>query len=173
MNAVADAAASTVTDTVTAHVAWIGLGANLGDARAVIEQALADIASSPAIQSCSASPFYKTAPIDADGPFYVNAVARLHTTLAPMALLDTLQAIEQRHGRERPYRHAPRTLDLDLLLYDDAVMDTERLTLPHPRMHQRAFVLRPLRDLAPSMRLMQGGVADLLTHCADQHIERL
>ena len=153
--------------------AWIGLGANLGDAADTLRTALAELGAAPGITDVVASPFYRSAPVDAQGPVLVNAVARLHTTHAPIALLDLLQDIEQRHGRERPYRNAPRTLDLDLLRIDGVEMDTPRLTLPHPRLHQRAFVLRPLQDLAPGLVLPQGTLDALLAACTDQAIERL
>jgi len=153
--------------------AYIGLGANLGDAGATLRLALRELATSAGIEDCAASPFYRTAPVDAGGPDYVNAVARLRTTLAPEALLDLLQALEQRHGRERLYHNAPRTLDLDLLLYGDQVLQNARLTVPHPRMHERAFVLRPLVDLAPDLSLAQGRAADLLAALTGQAIERL
>jgi len=153
--------------------AYVGLGSNLGDSGATLHAALAELAALPGVQACVASPFYRSAPVDAGGPDFINAVAALDTTLAPLALLDALQALELRHGRERPYRHAPRTLDLDLLLHGDTRLDTERLVLPHPRMHERAFVLRPLRDLAPTLTLAQGGLDTLIAQVADQRIERL
>lgn len=159
--------------TQPAHIAWIGLGANLGDPAGTLRLVLDELAGHPGIAAVEASGLYRTAPIDSDGPDYVNAAARLHTLLAPLALLDLLQRLEQRHGRERPYRNAPRTLDLDLLRYDDMACDTPRLVLPHPRMHQRAFVLRPLLDLDPDMTLAQGRVADLLRQCGDQGITPL
>ena len=117
--------------------------------------------------------FLSHAPVDAAGPDYINAVAALDTTLAPLALLDLLQALERQHGRQRPYRNAPRTLDLDLLLHGDIEMDTARLILPHPRLHQRAFVLAPLYELTPGLMLSQGSPADLLAALSDQSIERL
>lgn len=150
--------------------AYVGLGSNLGDSGATLRAALAEIAAVPGVSSCTASPFYRSAPVDASGPDFINAVALIATTLAPLDLLDALQAIELAHGRERPYRNAPRTLDLDLLLYGDVSMDTARLVLPHPRMHERAFVLRPLRDLAPGLVLPQGRVDALLASLADQAI---
>ncbi|HEY0294014.1 MAG TPA: 2-amino-4-hydroxy-6-hydroxymethyldihydropteridine diphosphokinase [Bordetella sp.] len=153
--------------------AYIGLGSNLGDSGTTLRTALADIAALPGIQACAASPFYRSAPVDASGPDFINAVAALDTTLAPLDLLDALQAIELAHGRQRPYRNAPRTLDLDLLLYGNVAMATERLTLPHPRMHERAFVLRPLHDLAPHLALPSGDISDLLKQTADQQITRL
>jgi 2-amino-4-hydroxy-6-hydroxymethyldihydropteridine diphosphokinase len=153
--------------------AYIGLGANLGQARATLERAASELAQTPGISSLRLSHFYRTAPIDSGGPDYVNAVASLHTTLSPFELLDLLQAIELAHGRLRPYRNAPRTLDLDLLLYDDQVIDTLRLIVPHPRMHERAFVLEPLRDLAPSLELAQGPLEKLLSQCEGQRLHRL
>lgn len=154
--------------------AWIGLGANLGDARAAIGAALAAIARLEHSRLAAVSSLYRSAPVDAGGPDFLNAVAALDTALAPRALLDALLAIERSHGRERPYRNAPRTLDLDLLAWDDAVIDEPGLTLPHPRLHQRAFVLAPLLELAPALRLP--GLAplpELLAACAGQRIERL
>jgi len=153
--------------------AYIGLGANLGAAADTVRQAAAELAAVAGISGLDLSPLYGTAPVDSSGPDYVNAVARLDTTLSPQALLAALQAIEQRHGRQRPYRNAPRTLDLDLLLYGDQTIDLPGLQVPHPRMHERAFVLRPLMDLAPDLRLAQGTLANLLGRCADQAIRRL
>src|SRR5690606_5656903 len=138
-----------------------------------VRQAAAELAAVAGISGLDLSPLYGTAPVDSSGPDYVNAVARLDTTLSPQALLAALQAIEQRHGRQRPYRNAPRTLDLDLLLYGDQTIDLPGLQVPHPRMHERAFVLRPLMDLAPDLRLAQGTLANLLGRCADQAIRRL
>ena len=148
---------------------FIGLGANLGDARATLGDALTALRSLALPGSFAASSLYGSAPIDSSGPDYVNAVARLRTTLAPHALLDALQAIEQRFGRERPYRNAPRTLDLDVLLFGvegDAggvVLNDERLAVPHPRAAQRGFVLEPLAELWPGGEIPGAGcVADLL-----------
>lgn len=154
-------------------LACVGLGANLGDAAGTVRRAAAELAAVPGVAGLRLSPLYGTAPVDSSGPDYVNAVAALETTLPPLALLAALQAIEQRHGRERPYRNAPRTLDLDLLLYGGQSIDLPTLTVPHPRMHERAFVLRPLMDLAPGLTLAQGGLAALLARCADQPIRRL
>lgn len=155
-------------------LAYVGIGANLGDAPAQVLQAVRDCAAWPGCVLQAVSPLYRTAPVEAGGDDYVNAVACLVTSLAPLALLDALQAIEQRHGRERPYHHAPRTLDLDLLLYGDQHIDLPRLQVPHPRLHRRAFVLVPLADLAPSLVLPGlGPVRDWLPGVADQRIERL
>jgi 2-amino-4-hydroxy-6-hydroxymethyldihydropteridine diphosphokinase len=153
-------------------VAYIGLGSNLGESHATLARALADISALPGVAVCEVSPFYRSAPVQAHGPDFVNAVARIRTTLAPLDLLTALQTLETAYGRTRTHHNAPRTLDLDLLLYDDVTMNEPQLVLPHPRMHERAFVLRPLADLAPDMRLAQGSVQNLLTACADQRIER-
>lgn len=130
-------------------VAFVGVGANLGDARAAVQAALQALGRLPHTRLCAASRLYGSAPLDADGPDYVNAVAQLHTSLPAPVLLGRLQQMEQAAGRQRPYWHAPRTLDLDLLLYGDGCISSPALTVPHPRMMQRAFVLRPLAELAP------------------------
>jgi 2-amino-4-hydroxy-6-hydroxymethyldihydropteridine diphosphokinase len=127
----------------------LGLGANLGDARAAVRQAMADVAALDGVEWVAASSLYGSAPLDADGPDYVNAVVQVRTTLSPEDLLSRLQGIELRAGRQRPYRNAPRTLDLDILLYGDTVLDSADLQIPHPRMWQRAFVVLPLAELAP------------------------
>lgn len=139
--------------------AYIGLGANLGELAATLRAAIAALEALPQTRLEAVSSAWRSAPVDAGGPDFLNAVVRLETALAPEALLDALQAIEHAHGRERPYLNAPRTLDLDLLLYDDLAMQTSRLTLPHPRLHQRAFVLQPLLEVAPEH-------ADLAAHLA-------
>ncbi len=129
--------------------AFIALGANLGDALVAVRQALADLGHLPQTRLAAASRLYRTAPHEALGPDFINAVARIETRLTAPELLDALQAFENAAGRERPYLNAPRTLDLDILLYGDAQIDSPRLTIPHPRMLGRAFVLRPLADVAP------------------------
>lgn len=155
-------------------VAHVGIGANLGDARATVRAAVAALANLPGVQACQMSSLYRSAPVDAGGPDFINAVAALHTSLSPLALLTALQAIELAFGRERPFRHAPRTMDLDLLLMGDTVVQTDRLTLPHPRLHQRAFVLQPLLELAPDATAPGlGRLADHLPATASQRIERL
>lgn len=130
-------------------LAYIGLGANLGDPVFALQLALRDLAAMPQLTLARQSPFYGSAPIDSSGPNYVNAVAEVSTTLTAPELLHALQQLELQAGRERPYRNAPRTLDLDLLLYGSATIDSPTLTVPHPRMQERAFVLRPLADVAP------------------------
>lgn len=157
----------------TPATAYIGLGANLGDARGALLQAAKELAEAPGISDLKLSPLYRTAPVESSGPDYINAVASLRTHLEPHHLLDVLQSIEQRHGRERPYRNAPRTLDLDLLLYGNRRIDTPRLTVPHPRMHLRAFVLRPLLDVAPDMRLDGKSLPELMAQCVDQPLQPL
>lgn len=154
-------------------ITYVGLGANLGDARQALSDAATALTQCEGVQVLELSPLYSTAPIDSTGPDYINAVARVHTTLTATAFLTQLQAIERRFGRTRPYRNAPRTLDLDLLLFGDEKIDLPELTVPHPRMHERAFVLRPLADLAPDLVLPQGLILDLLAACSDQPIQRL
>jgi 2-amino-4-hydroxy-6-hydroxymethyldihydropteridine diphosphokinase len=132
-------------------VATVGLGANLGNPQAALAGAMASIAAVEGVKLVAQSAFYRSAPIDSSGPDYVNAVIQLHTTLSAPALLAQLQTIEQGAGRERPYRNAPRTLDLDLLLFGDAHIQSPALTVPHPRMWQRAFVLLPLAEIAPAL----------------------
>lgn len=155
-------------------IAYIGIGANLGDARANVRDALARLDAYPGCRVVKASGCWRTAPIDSSGDDYINAVAAVDTGLDAHALLAALMDIEQAHGRERPYRNAPRTLDLDLLLYGDAVIDTPTLTVPHPRMHERAFVLAPLLEIAPDVAIPgRGPAADCLPGVADQAIVRL
>lgn len=155
------------------NIAYIGLGSNLGESQHMLQLALADMAAHPAIQKLECSRFYRSSPVDSSGPDYVNAVARLETSMASLPLLHVLQALETRYGRERPYLNAPRTLDLDILLFNDEINDSTELTLPHPRMHERAFVLLPLQELSPGLVLTQGSLATLLEQCKDQHIALL
>ena len=131
--------------------AYVALGANLGDAAQAVRDALADLGKLPVTRLVRHSSLYRTAPVDSHGPDYVNAVAELATRLTPPELLAQLQLLESAAGRERPYRNAPRTLDLDLLLYGDARIDSPQLQVPHPRMNQRAFVLVPLAEIAPHL----------------------
>jgi 2-amino-4-hydroxy-6-hydroxymethyldihydropteridine diphosphokinase len=155
-------------------IAYVGIGANLGDARANVRDAIARLARLPQTRLVRASSSYRTAPIDSSGPDYINACACVDTELAPHALLAGLQDIEQAHGRERPYRNAPRTLDLDLLLYGSEIVDTPELTVPHPRMLERAFVLVPLLEIAPEVAVPGHGLAaGRLQAVANQPIERL
>ena len=154
--------------------AYVGIGANLGDARSSVAAAGQALAALPHCRLVALSSVYRSAPIDAAGPDFFNAVAWLHTSLAPAALLAALQGIEQAFGRERPYRHAPRSLDLDLLLLGDQMLHSPGLTLPHPRLQQRAFVLQPLLELNPTLAAPGlGALADWLAATAGQAIQRL
>jgi len=129
--------------------AYVALGANLGDAALAVRQALLAIAALPHTQLQQASPLLSSAPLDADGPMYINAVAHIQTGLNAVELLQALQHIENAAGRTRAYHHAPRTLDLDMLFYGDAQMQSAYLMLPHPRWQERAFVLLPLKVVCP------------------------
>lgn len=154
--------------------AYVGIGSNQSGPRAQVLEAFRELGALPETRLAARSPLYRSAPVCAPGPEYVNAVAAVRTALAPERLLAELQALESRHGRSRPYPNAPRTLDLDLLLYGEARIATPALTLPHPRMHERAFVLRPLIDLDAQARVPGRGLArDLLRACAGQDLERL
>lgn len=147
--------------------AFIALGANLGEPAQTVRDALTSLDATPGIRVLQASSLYRTAPVDSSGPDYINAVAEIATTLSAPDLLEALQAIEQGAGRERPYRNAPRTLDLDLLLFGEGRIHSPRLSLPHPRMAERAFVLVPLSEIAPT----RVNPAQLLA-VADQAIEK-
>jgi len=154
--------------------AWIGIGGNLGDARATVEEAIAHLARLPQSQLLRASSLYRTAPVDSSGDDYVNAVALVSTSLTALELLHALQAIELQHGRERPYRNAPRTLDLDVLMYGEAVLEDDELIVPHPRMAQRAFVLVPMLEIDAQVQIPGLGAArDFLATISDQPISRL
>ena len=155
-------------------LAYVGLGANLGDPRAQIESALEEMNRLPRTALRARSSLYRSAPLGyADQPDFVNAVAQLETGLAARALLEHLLAAEKRQGRERSFRNAPRTLDLDLLLYGDETIDEPGLRVPHPRLHERAFVLAPLLELAPGLMIPGKGAARaLLAACAAQAVAR-
>lgn len=156
-------------------LAYIALGANLGEPATTVRAAFAALANLPESRLARSSSLYRTAPVGlADQPDFINAVAALETRLEPEALLDELFEIESRFGRRRAEKNGPRTLDLDLLLYDDRCLDLPRLTLPHPRMHLRAFVLRPLAEIAPQLALPgRGQLAAWLPAVASQGIHRL
>jgi 2-amino-4-hydroxy-6-hydroxymethyldihydropteridine diphosphokinase len=157
-----------------AERAFIGLGANIGDPGGQLRDALAALDAIPGTRLMRASSLWRTAPVGyAAQPDFVNAVAEIETAQAPRALLEALLAIEKRFGRERSFANAPRTLDLDLLLYGDRVLSEQGLELPHPRMHERAFVLAPLVEIAPEVEIPGKGRADaLLARCRDQRIEK-
>jgi 2-amino-4-hydroxy-6-hydroxymethyldihydropteridine diphosphokinase len=154
---------------------FVALGANLGDPARQIELALAELAALPHTRLVQRSGAYMSPPVGySEQPDYVNAVAQLSTRLSPRELLDALLGIEQRHGRVRTFRNAPRTLDLDILLYDGLVMDEPGLHLPHPRLHERAFVLVPFAEIAPDTEIPgRGRIADLLAKLDGPDIVRL
>ena len=155
-------------------IAYIGIGANLGHASANVDDAVARLARLEGTRLVGASGKYRTAPIDSSGDDYINAVACIDTSLAAPALLDALHEIELAHGRERPYRNAPRTLDLDILLYGEMTINLPSLHVPHPRMLQRAFVLVPLLDIAPAIVIPgHGAAANYLAAVADQPISKV
>lgn len=155
--------------------AFVALGANLGDAAAALDSAFAALDALPATRLVARSGVYRTAPIGVTGhPDYLNAVAAIDTTLPAPDLLEALLGLESSHGRRREAELAPRTLDLDLLLYGDATIALPGLEVPHPRMHLRAFVLVPLAEIAPDTDIPgHGRAADLLETVRDQRIERL
>lgn len=157
------------------NIAYVALGANLGDPASTVRAAFAALANLPDSRIVHSSSLYRTAPVGlAEQPEFINAVAQLETNLAPEALLDALLEIEQRFGRIRAERNGPRTLDLDLLLYNDQFVDLPRLTLPHPRLHLRAFVLQPLAEIAPNLTIPgRGTVAAWLPAVANQGIVKL
>ncbi|NPC56277.1 2-amino-4-hydroxy-6-hydroxymethyldihydropteridine diphosphokinase [Caenimonas soli] len=134
-----------------ALTAYVALGANLGDAAQAVRDACTRLGELDGTRLVRQSSLYRSAPVDSQGPDYINAVAELATRLTALELLAQLQRLELAAGRERPYRNAPRTLDLDLLLYGDARIDSPQLQVPHPRMNQRAFVLVPLAEIAPQL----------------------
>lgn len=154
---------------MTLHCAWIGLGSNLDDPRQQIESAIEALDRLPLTRRVAASPLYASRPVGPqDQPDFINAVACLETRLSPLALLDQLQALEQRHRRTRARRWGPRTLDLDLLLFDDSTLCLPRLRVPHPEMTRRAFVLIPLLAVDARLRLPDGRrLADLKAAQAD------
>ena len=157
-----------------AEDAFIGLGSNLGDRVAELDRAFDEIARLPATTLVARSAYYESAPLDATGDDYVNAVAQVRTTLAPLDLLHALQGIEQAHRRDRPFPRAPRTLDLDLLLHGTRMLRTPELELPHPRLAERAFVLAPLAEIAPGLDVPgRGRVEVLLTDVATQPLAKL
>jgi len=159
---------------VKKHEVFIGLGSNLHDSVGHLRRAADEIARLDGVELAGLSSVYRSAPVGhADQPDFFNAVLRVRTRLVPAALLAALHDIEQLHGRTRLFRNAPRTLDLDVLIYGALRQDDPTLTLPHPRCHERAFVLRPLVEIAPDCVIPgRGPAADWLAACADQAIER-
>ena len=157
------------------HVAFIGLGSNLADPVAQVSRALDALGNLPQTRVLRHSSLYRSAPVGyLEQPDFINAVAQLETELMPRALLDALLALEQECGRTREFCNAPRTLDLDVLLYDDLIHCEHGLTIPHPQMHLRAFVLQPLLEIAPDCVIPGVGPATAAArHCAGQALERL
>lgn len=158
-----------------AHTAFVALGSNLQDPATQVRNAFAALEQLPQSRLIRGSSLYRTPPVGYDNqPDFINAAAQLETTLAPEDLLQALLTIESGFGRERPFPNAPRVLDLDLLLYDDFCLQTPTLTLPHPRMHERGFVLFPLAEIAPEVRIPGlGRVIDLLEKLPPQGVEKL
>jgi 2-amino-4-hydroxy-6-hydroxymethyldihydropteridine diphosphokinase len=149
--------------------AYVGIGSNLNDPRTQVLQAFTELDGLPHTRVVKKSSLYRSAPMGhAAQPDFVNAVARLETGLPAERLLAELQAVETRHGRQRSFANAPRTLDLDILLFGNATIQSGALTVPHPRMHERAFVLKPLLEIAPQLPFTAQ-----LEACADQEVERI
>ena len=150
---------------------FVGLGANLGDASGTVRAALNLLGTLPDTTLIASSSLYRTAPVQATGPDYSNAVAELRTRLTPHALFSELMTLEQRFARQRPFRNAPRSLDLDLLLFGEREITSNELCVPHPRMWQRAFVLAPLVELAPDLSCADGrSITAVLAGLADQQV---
>ena len=148
-------------------IAYVGIGSNLDDPRAQVLRAFEELDELPHTRLVKKSSLYRSAPVGhAAQPDFVNAVAQLETALPAEGLLAELHAIEARHGRRRSFANAPRTLDLDILLYGELALARQDLTIPHPRMHERAFVLKPLLEIAPQLPFS-------LAACANQDVERI
>jgi 2-amino-4-hydroxy-6-hydroxymethyldihydropteridine diphosphokinase len=160
---------------VTQHVSYIGLGSNLGASGDQLTQAFVRLDQLPGTRLLAQSGLYRSAPVGyLDQPDFVNAVAKIATSLTPQALLAALLQIEHECGRERTFANAPRTLDLDVLLYDDRQIHEHGLTVPHPQMHKRAFVLLPLLDIAPDCVIpVIGSARCAMQGCLDQLLEKL
>lgn len=160
---------------MTAQFAFIGLGSNLGDPRAQVLRALQALDGLPGTRLVARSALYRSAPVGyLEQPDFINAVAQVQTALAPRELLDALLALEHGHGRTREFRNSPRTLDLDVLLYADKLHHEPGLTVPHPQMHLRAFVLLPLLEIAPGCAIPGiGSAQEALRQCGDQQVERV
>ncbi len=160
--------------TVGPVTAFVGVGSNLGDARSQVQCALLQLGALRTTQLSGQSSLFRSVPLDADGDDYINAVARIETHLTAQELLRELQALEHAAGRKRPYPNAPRTLDLDLLLYGQHIISSESLTVPHPRMTQRAFVVIPLLQIDPLIAIPgQGPVHRFVPDVAGQVIQKI
>ena len=155
-------------------LAFIGLGGNIGDVKQLIKDAIVCLAQRPELKVITRSCMYKSAPVDAEGNDFVNAVISLETEIPPLELLYICQEIELQFGRERSYKNAPRTLDLDILTYDSISMSEANLTIPHPRMTERAFVLLPLLEISPDLELPNlGKISEYLKEVSHQRIEKI
>ena len=156
------------------ETAYIALGSNLENPRHQLALGVAALARLPHTRLTAQSSLYRSAPVEASGPDFINAVAEIKTDLAPIELLRSLLSIENTFGRERPFPNAPRVLDLDLLLYDEIVMNSAELMLPHPRMHERGFVMIPLAEIAPKLTIAKHGHADeLAAKCDNQGVIKI
>ncbi len=162
------------------HQAFVALGSNLQDPVKQVEKAFAELSRLSHTELIKRSSLYRTAPVDCPSeagatiPDFINAAAEIKTALSPQDLLLALHAIENEAGRERPYVNAPRVLDCDLLLYDDLLIETEALRIPHPRMHSRGFVLLPLFEIAPQLSMpIHGKIAALITPELSKDIKKI
>ena len=163
------------------HIAFIGLGSNLEDPVGQLQQAFAELDGLPDTHLQARSSLYRSAPMGCPDmpdltsqPDFINAVAKIATGLSARDLLQSLLQVEHRHGRVRTFRNAPRTLDLDVLLYEDMQLHEHGLTIPHPQMHRRAFVLQPLLEIAPDVVIPGiGNAADSMKQCADQQLQKV
>ena len=157
-------------------VVWIGLGSNMGQAADQVEQAIAALTDAPGLELTARSSLYRTAPVgNVDQPDFINAVVRASCRIGCYVLLEALQEIEKRFGRTRDgERFGPRSLDLDLLMYADQTVSSPQLELPHPRMHERLFVLEPLTEIEGDMTVPgRGRLSVLRQACLDQRVQRL
>lgn len=157
------------------HIAFVGLGSNLADPSAQLLRAFDDLDALDDTRLLARSSLYRSAPVGyLDQPDFVNAVAKLSTNLSPQALLHAVLQIEHKHGRERTFRNAPRTLDIDVLLYDEVIFHEHGLTIPHPQMQHRAFVLLPLLEIEPACVIAGFGLArEAMSLCENQQVERV
>jgi 2-amino-4-hydroxy-6-hydroxymethyldihydropteridine diphosphokinase len=156
------------------HHAYIGLGSNLENPMQNVQDAIVCLAQNPCIEILKRSSLYRTEPIETEGEYFINAVIAIQTCYQASDLLKELQAVEYIFGRERPYRYAPRTLDLDLLAYEGISLNSPELIIPHPRMHERAFVLHPFLEIAPEFQIPQLGALKKFLPLVDrQYIQKL
>ncbi|MGH9593496.1 MAG: 2-amino-4-hydroxy-6-hydroxymethyldihydropteridine diphosphokinase [Bryobacteraceae bacterium] len=160
---------------MTSHTVFVGLGSNLSDPRAQVLGALQAMTGLPHTRVSAHSSLFRSAPLGfLQQPDFINAVVRLDTELAPKAMLGALLELERKFGRTREFMNAPRTLDLDILLYDNLQHHEDGLTIPHPQMHKRAFVLRPLLEIAPDCAIPGiGPAAEALLQCGSQKLEKI